>query len=53
MFPLPMRMMMKVQPATPLLQRAMSWMMSWMMHGEDVKVEAGKVLKEINEVRMS
>ncbi|CAM9304919.1 unnamed protein product [Ectocarpus sp. 4 AP-2014] len=50
MFPLPMRMMMKVQKATPLLQRAMSWMMSWMMHGEDVKVEAGKVLKEINEV---
>ncbi|CBJ25480.1 alkylhydroperoxidase [Ectocarpus siliculosus] len=49
MFPLPMRMMMKVQPAAPLLQRAMSWMMSWMMHGEDGKVEAGKVLKEINE----
>lgn len=50
MFPLPVRMMMKVQPMTSLVQRLTSWMMSWMMNGEDGKVEAGKVFKDINEV---
>eukprot|EP00903_Cladosiphon_okamuranus_P009354 g8920.t1 len=50
MFPLPVRMMMKMRVAGPLVQRMMSWMMSWMMYGEDSKVEAGKCLADINKV---
>lgn len=50
MFPLPVRMMMKIKTMTPAVQRMTSWMMSWLMHGEDAKIEAGKVLREINEV---
>lgn len=50
MFPLPVRMMMKIKPMTSAVQRMTSWMMSWLMHGEDGKIEAGKVLREINEV---
>ena len=52
MFPLPMRMMMKFKPASPIVQRAMSWMMSWMMDNQDGKVRAGQVLKEINQVNL-
>ncbi|CAM9525996.1 unnamed protein product, partial [Scytosiphon promiscuus] len=50
MFPLPVRMMMKAKPMTSAVQRMTSWMMSWLMHGEDAKIEAGKVLREINEI---
>eukprot|EP00903_Cladosiphon_okamuranus_P009353 g8919.t1 len=50
MFPLPVRMMMKMRVAGPLVQRMMSWMMSRMMYGEDSKVEAGKSLADINKV---
>lgn len=50
MFPLPIRMMVKLKPASPIIQRLMSWGMSWMMDNQDGKVEAGRVLKEINKV---
>lgn len=50
MFPLPVRLMMRVQSMAPMVQRMMSWMMSWMMHGEDKKVKAGKSLADINKV---
>ncbi|CAM9586097.1 unnamed protein product, partial [Hapterophycus canaliculatus] len=50
MFPLPMRRMMEIKPMTPAVQRVTSWAMSWLMHGEDSKIEAGKVLREINEI---
>lgn len=51
MFPLPIRLMMRVQAVAPMVQRMMSWMMSWMMHGEDKKIKAGRSLEEINKVR--
>lgn len=50
MFPLPIRMMVKVKPASPIIQRLMSWGMSWMMDNQDGKVQAGQALKEINKV---
>lgn len=50
MFPLPVRLMMRVQAMAPMVQRMMSWMMSWMMHEEDKKVKAGKCLADINKV---
>lgn len=51
MFPLPVRMMMKFKPASPIIQHVMSWGMSWMMDNEDGKVRAGQVFEEINKVR--
>lgn len=51
MFPLPIRLAMRVRSVAPMVQRMMSWMMSWMMHGEDKKVAAGKSLVDINKVR--
>lgn len=51
MFPLPMRFMLKFDSVAPIVHRAMSWMMSWMMHGEDKKVKPGKTLTGINGVR--
>eukprot|EP00752_Nemacystus_decipiens_P010549 g9394.t1 len=50
MFPLPVRLMMRVRSVAPMVQRMMAWMMSWMMHGEDKKVTAGKSLVDINKV---
>ena len=52
MFPLPIRMMLKLKPASTIIQRLMSWGMSWMMDNQDVKVEAGQVLKDINKVEL-
>lgn len=51
MFPLPIRLVMRVRSVAPMVQRMMSWMMSWMMHGEDKKVTPGKSLEDINKVR--
>lgn len=51
MFPLPIRLIIKFKPASPIVQKVMSSMMSWMMDNEDGKVRAGKVLKDINEVK--
>lgn len=50
MFPLPIRLIIKFKPASPIVQQVMSSMMSWMMDNEDGKVRAGQVLKEINKV---
>lgn len=52
MFPLPIRMMVRVKPASPIIQRLMSWGMSWMMDNQDGKVEAGQALKEISKVEL-
>ena len=52
MFPLPVRMMIKFKPASPIIQHVMSWGMSWMMDNEDSKVRAGQVFKEINKVKL-
>lgn len=48
--PSPVRAMMKFERVSPVVQRMMSSMMSWLMHEEDTKVQAGQVLKEINKV---
>lgn len=50
MFPLPVRLMMKFDSMSPVVQRMMSTMMSWMMHEEDGKVKEGQVLRDINKV---
>ena len=51
MFPSPVRALMKFESNSPMVQRMMSSMMSWGMHEEDAKVQAGQVLREINKVR--
>ena len=50
MFPSPVRALMKFESISPMVQRMMSSMMSWVMHDEDAKVQAGQVLREINKV---
>ncbi|CAM9651319.1 unnamed protein product [Discosporangium mesarthrocarpum] len=50
MFPYPIRLMMRFKSLTPMVQRMMSTMMGWLMYAEDRKVEAGKVLRDINAV---
>lgn len=51
-FPPLIRMMMKLTPKSPTIQRLMSCMMSVMMDNQDGKVRAGQVLKEINKVEL-
>eukprot|EP00904_Undaria_pinnatifida_P000205 jgi/Undpi1/10185/HiC_scaffold_28.g12638.m1 len=41
---------MKFKPASPVIQRLLSSLMSWMMDNQDGKVRAGQVLEEINKV---
>lgn len=53
MFPLPVRMMMKVRVMVGVVQRVVSAMMSWMMYDEDSKVKGGQVLHDIHEVGRS